>query len=187
MDKRKGVLLTALKDNEEDVRRTAAEALEKYEIRQRLDFLSMKIEKGEMLEKIRAIYALSDLKGQRVVAILLHALKDLSEDVKAAALRVLGTIADKNALPQIVETLKDSSPTVVRVAVEALSRYNDPRVLGYLMQMLKNTDPGVVEKALEVIAFLGDKRAEEAMVHFALKGNARMRKIALKALGEMES
>ncbi|MDO8425974.1 MAG: HEAT repeat domain-containing protein [Deltaproteobacteria bacterium] len=185
MDKRKEVLISALKEREEGIRKLAADALEKLEMRDRLDHLVKKIESGEMLEKIRAIYALTDLKGQRVTEILIKAAKDPSEDVRAAALRVLGGKGE-SAMPALVEALKDASPVVVRVAVDSLSNYRDPRLLGPLMQILKSPDTGIVERALEVISRLGDKRAEEAMIYFAVKGNSKMKGLAIKALGEMD-
>lgn len=186
MSKRRDILLGALKDADSHVKKAAAEALEKLQARERLDALEKKIETGEMLEKIRVIYALSDLRGPRVAAALTKALKDPLEDVRAAGVRALGNLGDPAALPQMVESLKDTSPMVARSAIEALSAFKDPRLLGPFMQMLKHHDSGVVERALEAVAAIGDKRAEEAFVYFAAKGNPQMRAIALKGLGSMD-
>lgn len=185
MNKRKEFLISCLQDRDEQTRKLAAEALEKIETRARLDILAQKIENGEMLEKIRAVYALVDLKGPRVEDLVKKACKDPSEDVRSAAVRVLGAIG-QNTLAILVELLKDQSPMVVRTAVEALNRYKDPRLLGPLMQMLKHQDPGVVERAIEGIGKIGDKRSEDAMLYFAQKGNPKMKGLALKALGEMD-
>ncbi|MBI5642524.1 MAG: HEAT repeat domain-containing protein [Deltaproteobacteria bacterium] len=185
MDKRKEILITALRDGDEVIRKIAADSLEKLEIRGKLDLIAKKIDTGEMTEKIRAVYALADLKGPRVTELLVKAVTDPLADVRAAAVRVLGGKGE-SALPHIVKALKDPDTTVARVAVDALGNSSDSRLLGPLMQVLKNTDSGVVEKALDAIGRLGDKRAEEAMVYFAVKGNVRMRSIAIKALGEMD-
>ncbi len=186
MEKRKQILVNALKDKDAQVRKYAADALEKLEIREKLDIVAGKVEQGEMLEKIRAIYALIDLKGENVNALLVKALKDPSEDVRAAAVRVLGGKGE-GAIPALVEALKDDqSPIVVRGVVEALGNFEDQRLLGALMGALRNPDTGVVERALEAISRLGDRRAEEAMIHFAVKGTGRMRSLAIKALGEMD-
>jgi len=71
--------------------------------------------------------------------------------------------------------------------VEALSGFKDQRLLGPLVQALKHQDSGVVERALEAVARFGDKRAEEALVYFASKGNPKMKSIALKGLGVMDA
>jgi len=187
MDRRKQVLIDALGDDDASVRGSAAEALEKIEIRGMLDTLAARLDSGEMLEKLRAVYALIDLKGERVIKLLTKAAKDPSEDVRAAALRVLGRTADYTLLRELVEALGDESPIVARTAVEALGNFRDPRLLRPLMQSLKSKDAGVVERAIEVVGNLGDKRAEEAMVYFANKGNPRMRELAIKALGVMDA
>jgi len=186
MDRRRQLLTTVLQDKSEDIRKLAAAALEKCETRARLESLAKKIETAQMLEKVRAIYALTDLKGPRVIEVLLKASKDPSEDVRAAAVRVLGRVADVTQIQQMLEALKDTSPIVQRVAIDILGSFKDPRLLGHMMHLLKNPDPGVTERAIDVIARIGDKRAEEAMLHFAVKGNPKMRAIAVKALGEMD-
>jgi len=187
MSKRREILLGGLKDPDSQVKKAAAEALEKLQARERLDALAQKIATGEMIEKIKVIYALSDLRGPRVAEVLTKALKDPVEDVRAAAVRALGNLGDPATLPQLVESLRDTSPIVARAAVEALSTFKDPRLLGPFMQMLKHQDPGVVERALEAVANIGDKRAEEAFTYFASKGNPRMKAIAFKGLGSMDS
>ncbi|MEK7772774.1 MAG: HEAT repeat domain-containing protein [Deltaproteobacteria bacterium] len=186
MDKRKEILINALQDKEEDVHKAAAEALERLEVRQRLEPLEQKIASGAMLVKIRAIYALGSLRGQRIIDILLKALNDPSDDVRAAAIRVLGAYGDFNVAQHLVEALKDPSPVVVRVAVDAIGNFRNPKLIGPLFQMLKHPDQGVVERAIEAVGKLGDKRAEEAMIYFAVKGNNKMKAFAIKALGEME-
>lgn len=186
MEKRRELIVAALQDKDEDIKKLAAEAMEKLEARNRLEAIAKKIESAEMVEKVRAIYALTDLRGARVVEILLQACKDPSEDVRAAAMRVLGRVADINQIQRLVEALKDPSSIVQRVAIETLGSFRDARLLGHMMQMLKNSDQGVVERALDVISHIGDKRAEEAMFHFASKGSPKTRAIAIKALGEMD-
>ncbi len=186
MDKRKETLIAALRDGDEAVRKAAAAALENIEARERIDHLAKKIESGEMLEKIKGVYALNGLKGPKITEILVKAAKDPSEDVRAAAVRVLSNLSDGAALQQLSEALQDSNPIVVRCAIDALAAYRDPRLLGSFMKVLKHTDPGVVERAIEAVGNIGDKRSEEAMIYFAVKGNQRMRGLAMKALGEMD-
>lgn len=186
MDKRKETLVAALRDSDETIRKAAAAALEKIEVRDRFDHLSKKIESGEMLEKIKGIYALNGLKGAKITSVLLKAAKDPSEDVRAAAVRVLANLSDASALQQLVDALQDESPIVVRCAIDALAAFRDPRLLAPFMKVLKHPDPGVVERAIEVVGNIGDKRSEEAMIYFAVKGNQRMRGLAMKALGEMD-
>ncbi len=186
MDKRKEFILKALSDSDEEIRKVAAQALEKLELRGRLDFLEKNIKTGSKLEKLRSIYAIGGLRGKRIVEILTGALKDPVEDVRATALRMLSDVWDERVLPYLVESLKDPSPVVRRVAIDGIGNFRDHRLLKPLLQMLKDPDPGVVERAIEIIGRIGDRRCENAMLYFMVKGNNRMKVLAIKALGEMD-
>ncbi len=186
MDKRKAALVGFLIDEDEHIRILAAEALERLETRAKLDSFAELIASGGKLEKLRAVYALGNLRGQQVTTLLLKGVKDPIEDVRATAVRVLGNFSDSRALPNLVESLKDESPVVARVAIEALCNYREPQLIGPIMQMLKSKDQGVVERAIEVVGRSGDKRAEQAMLYFSVKGNINMRYRAIRALGVME-
>ncbi|HHL39105.1 MAG TPA: HEAT repeat domain-containing protein [Deltaproteobacteria bacterium] len=186
MDRRKKVLVDALDDDDEHVRATAAEALERLDMRERMPVFERNLATGDKVTKLRTIYGISPLRGNDVLRLLVKAVKDPEEDVRAAAVRELGNHGDTRVLSTLVEALGDESPVVRRVAVEAITRFREPKLLGYLMKMLKDRDPGVIERALEAIGRLGDKRAEEAMIYFTRKGRPAMKSLALKALGLME-
>ena len=187
MEKRKQLLVRALQDADENIRTLAAESLERLDIRGRVDFFSKILDTGDKMAKLRAVYALSNLRGPQIVSILLKAAKDEIEDVRAAAIRVIGNIADKEVLPDLIERLNDPSAIVGRVVIDAISTYREPQTIAPLMQLLKTSkDPGVLERALDAIGRTGDKRAEDAMSYFAVKGNFNMRCISLRSLGYME-
>jgi len=187
LQKRKNVLIQELQNSDTEIRALSAEALERLQVRTGLSNISKVLADGEMLDKIRVVYALSDLKGQDIIDVLADALKDPSEDVRAATVRSLGSMRDEAVLSLLVEALSDESPIVVRSVVDAMGKYTDRRVIGPLMRALKSDDSGVVERAIDVIGGIGDKRAEEAMLHFVAKGNRAMKASALKALGIMDA
>src|SRR3989304_5105530 len=130
MDKRKEVLIRSLKDTDEAIRKLAAEALEMVEIRDRMETIEKLINQGEKVEKLRAVYALGKLKGQKVIQLLLKAVKDPIEDVRAAAIRALGNMGDPRVMSPLTECLSDNSYVVKRVVVEALGSFKDPRLTG---------------------------------------------------------
>ena len=175
-----------MQESDEKVKNAAASALERLEIRAKLDMIGKMLAEGQKMDKLRGVYALANLRGPKVVELLVKAAKDDIEDVRASAIRALGSIADKAALHDLVEALKDESVIVERVVIETLSRFREPQLVGPLIHMLKSKDPGVIERALEVLASFADKRAEEAMMFFAAKGNSTMKCAAVRALGMME-
>jgi HEAT repeat protein len=119
MDKRKAALVGFLIDKDEHIRILAAEALERLETRAKLDSFAEILTSGGKLEKLRAVYALGNLRGQQVTTLLLKGVKDPIEDVRATAVRVLGNFSDSRALPSLVESLKDESPVVANRAHNA--------------------------------------------------------------------
>jgi len=186
MGSRKDVLLKGLGDRDEYLRLVSAEAMERLELRARLHVFKELIETGDKLEKLKAIYAIGNLRGKDVEQILLLGIKDGVEDVRAASIRTLSSFADSRILTGLVEALNDESSVVERVAVEAVGNYREPQLISALMQKLKSKDLGVIERAIDIISRLGDKRTEEAMVYYAIKGNTNVRALAIKALGMME-
>lgn len=186
MDKKKEILVKFLKDPDESIRTIAAESLEKVETRERLDGIEKTIQGGNKLAKLRAVYALIGLKGQKVILLLLNAIKDPIEDVRAAAIRVLGKTGDARVMAPLVDCLSDNSDIIKRTAVEALGEFRDPRLTDSIMMMLKSQDTGVVEKAIEALGKIGDKKAEAALIHFATNGSGNIKINAIKAIGELE-
>ena len=186
MSNRKDVLVSSLVDNNDTIRIAAAEALEGLDIRAKILAIRKLIREGSKIEKLRAIYALGYLRGTQVESVLLEAAGDELEDVRAAAIRVLASFADSRILPHLLSKLQDESLVVVRVVIEALFNFREPQIVGPLMSKLKSPDMGVVERAISAIGRTGDKRAEEAMLYYAVKGTSPIKAAALKALGMME-
>ena len=186
MKKRRECFIAALKDTGEGVSAAAAEALERLDIREAAASLEGMLASVDKLEKLRAIYAVSKLRGTEATAFVMKALKDPVEDVRSTACRVLGDIGDSSVTGALVEALGDESVMVQREALTALSTFRDPGALLHVMQMLKSQDPGVVERAIEIVGDSGDKRVEEAMLYYVANGTPGMKSRALKALGTME-
>lgn len=127
---RKEVLQTALQDENEVIRASAAEAMECLELRGRIAHFIKVLDEGEKTDKLKAIYALGTLRGDDVVKVLLKATEDEIEDVRASAVRALGQFADSRILPNLIECLKDESPIVQRVAIDAIASFKDPQLIG---------------------------------------------------------
>lgn len=187
MNNRKEVLVNSLVDANHSIRSAAAEALEGLDTRAKLLALRKLIKEGTKIEKLRAVYALGSLRGTQVESVLLEATTDDLEDVRAAAIRVIADFADSRILPHLLAKLQDESLVVVRVVIEALFNFREPQIVGPLMGKLKSPDMGIVERAISAIGRTGDKRAEEAMLYYAIKGTSPIKSAAIRALGMMET
>lgn len=186
MTTRREILADALNSENELIRLSAAEGLEMLELRENIDPMIEAFNNGDKVEKLRIVYAVSKLKGDKVLEFLKHAMKDPVEDVRAAAIREIGNFFDPKVISALTDALQDKSEMVVREAVASLGYFRDVKILAPLMHMLKNADHGIIERALEIIGRFADKRTEEAMLHFATKGTPYEQSIALKVLSLME-
>jgi len=43
-----------------------------------------------------------------------------------------------------------------------------------------------VERAIDALGKIGDKKAEDALIYFAVKGSGKIKANAIKALGELD-
>ena len=72
ISKRKEALVPLLKDLDGDVRAATAAALERLEEVQSLDEIIDQLKKGNLAAKVRAIYALAEIGGDKVVSPLVY-------------------------------------------------------------------------------------------------------------------
>lgn len=92
--------------------------------------------------------ALTSLKSDALL-LLMHMLRDASEDVRRGAAWGLGVIGDGAALMPLVNTLTDPDPLVKAAAVRALGQFTDPGLVPPLMQILNEPHPYLRNAALE--------------------------------------
>ncbi len=185
--KRKEILIQALNDSDEAVRIAASKAMEQLEIKYDIEEIGSIVLKGDKLEKLRAVYALGEARhSKRALAYIVKATKDPVEDVRSAAVRVLGELRDARTIKAILERIGDNKKTVKLAAIEAIGEYRDRRVVPTLIVQLGSDDKDVVVKTVEALGKIGDKSAEAKLIGMANSKDADIRREVLKTLGELE-
>ena len=128
-------LITALKDNNKDVRKRAAEAIEKI--------AEINPNSKEVLEAIPA---------------LITALKDEDSDVRLSAAEAIGKIAEANpgkevleAVPALITALKDENSVVRLSAAEAIGKISEKLVEEHIKLAEQAIEKGEFEEALKAI------------------------------------
>jgi HEAT repeat protein len=76
---------------------------------------------------MNVVCALGMINDKRVIEILLPALKDEDNDVRAGAAEALGFIRDKRAVEPLKKALKDEDPEVRKAASWALELVEEKR------------------------------------------------------------
>lgn len=183
MSKRKELLIALLKDSDPDVVNAAAAALERIENRQSLDDVLEQLKKGDLAEKIRAIYALGTIGGAGVLKPLVYCASRPEEDIRSAAVEVLGELAERSTLPVILEKLKDDNSAIRAKAIKALGNFADRGLSPHLIPFLEAGDGLTDIEAALALAKTGDHLLEERFIALASSPVAATRAAAATALG----
>lgn len=183
MSKRKELLVGMLKDPDPEVVSAAAAALDRLEGLQSLDDVLEQLKKGGIAEKVRAIYALGAIGGVVVLKPLVYCASRPEEDLKAAAIDVLGSLVQRSSLPVLLERLRDDNSGIRAKAIKALGNFADSSLNSHLIPFLEAEDGLTDVEAALALAKTGDPLLEGKFIKLAASPLAVSRAAAATALG----
>jgi HEAT repeat protein len=176
-------LRSLLKDPVPDVRSAAAEAIERLEAAASVDKILEALKTGDTAARIRAIYALGEIGGERVLPPLVYCARRPEVDIRSAATAVLGRVALPAALPVLEELLDDANPAVQGRAIEALRNFKaTPELLTRLRLFLGASDGMLEAEAALTLARLNDQAALSRIEALLASHHASTRLAAATAL-----
>lgn len=178
-------LTLALRDQEQSVRTEAAQALERIEGVSALERLAARAESVDTPDALRALYAVSNIGGEKAFAILLKALQSPHADVRAAAVKLLAPTRDPRVVEHFIQTLDDPSPDVKILILEALGDFREPRLLQILTPKLQQSSGPMREALITALGRLGDTRAIEVLLPYLTDGAPLIRQRVAEALGHL--
>jgi HEAT repeat protein len=187
-------LTEALKDQDAGVRVQAAATLGRIDPKRTetmLAFIIRILREGESRDRLRAAYALGDLKSEAALAPLGKAVEDDNEEVRSAAVSALRKFGAKAApaVPALIRALSDRSHPVRAEAAEALAHIGPtakPAVRA-LMDALSDDEPDVRWLAAMALGAIGPeaKRAERILTATLQDDQPQVRVQAACALGRI--
>jgi HEAT repeat protein len=183
MSKRKELLIRMLKDSDIEVSSAAATAIERLENLQSLDEILDQLKKGDIAEKIRAIYALGAIGGEKVLTPLTYCASRPEEDLKSAAIDVLGNLAYPATVPLLLEKLNDDNSAIRAKAIKALGNFADRSLTPHLLPFLNAGDGLTDVEAILALAKTGDIFLEERLMKLATSPLSATRVAVATALG----
>jgi HEAT repeat protein len=176
-------LQALLKDEAPEVRAAAAHAIEQLEGVASLDDVLLSLKKGDAGTKIRAIYALGLIGGERVVAPLIYCAGRPEEGIRSVAVEVLGSLANPAVLPVLLERLNDNVAAIQARAIAALSLFpSKPGLCEHLYPFLAADDGSLEAEAALALARLGDLTAADRIEALLASTHASTRQAAATAL-----
>ncbi len=183
MSKRREILVQLLKDSDSEVCSSAAAALELIERQQGMDDILVQLKKGGLAEKVRAIYALGEIGGEKVLAPLIYCASRPEAELKGAAIDALGTILCRSAVPVLLEKLEDENSGIRARAIKALGGFKDSSLARHFIPFLDAGDGLTDVEAALALGNIGDLSLEDKLCTLALSPVAASRVAAATALG----
>jgi HEAT repeat protein len=175
-------LILALKDNDDEVRKTAAEILGDIEDpRAVVPLIQALGDRNLYSVSYNASLALSKI-GKPAIDELCVAIKDSNADVRWRAVQTLGNIGDVRALEPLIISLKDEDKTVREWAAEALGKIKDIRSVEPLIHSLSDKNNEVRKNAAEALGNIGDTKAVKSLILALGDHDYRVRGYAAEAL-----
>lgn len=175
-----------LKDEVPAVRAAAAASIEILEGAASLDEILLSLKKGDIGTKIRAIYALGAIGGEKAIAPLIYCAGRPEDEIRSVAVEVLGSLATPAAIPVLLERLSDSAAAIRARAIAALSGYTPTPALCERIRPFLDADDGSLEaEAALALARLGDLASAARIEAMLASPHASSRQAAATALSTL--
>lgn len=183
--KRREALIPLLKDPEGEVRAAAAVALERLEEAQSLGEIIEQLKKGNLAAKVRAIYALAEIGGEKVVPPLVYCASRPEVELKGAAIDALGVIAIPSTIPVLIDRLKDENSGIQARAIRSLGSFRDQSLIPLLLPFLDCGDGLTDVEAIIALSRIDSGSLEGRFIALTRSENVATRLAAATALGNL--
>ncbi len=162
-------LIKALKDEEIEVRATAAEALGEIGDARAVESLVQYLSDKQLDIGEEAAEALGKIGDVRAVEPLIQALSFEDSSTRAFAAEALGEIGDAKAVEPLIQALSFEDSSTRAFAAEALGKIGDARVKKPLEQALSDENPHVQKTASKALEKMGyAKRGKNIIRHLLI-------------------
>ena len=185
-------LISALKDQEVQVRRAAAQSLANLDDPRAVPALITALKDDDAEVRTSAADGLGRLEDARATPGLVAALSDKNKDVRRSALSALQSLPGPVPVEAILTALGDGDPDVRQSAIGlATSRMDgeeglrDARLTAAILRLLADPSAEIREEALSAVGELGLKEAPAAVIGMAKDRNADIRQQVASALGSI--
>jgi HEAT repeat protein len=176
-------LIPLLKDSDPDVCATVAHAIEHLEVACDITDILHTLKSGDMGARISSIYALGEIGGQKVITPLVYCAGRPEDDIRSAAVEILGRLAEPSTLPVLLKSLNDGNTAIQARAISALSNFPPTAALcDHLRPFLNANDGDLEAEAALAMAKLGDPHSIADIISLLSSSHSSTRKAAATAL-----
>ena len=180
-------LMLALRDEDAEVRRAAANSLGNLATPRAVPALVAALRDEDPEVRESAADALSNIGDPRAVNPLIALLGDPVADIRRTAIDALGQFEEQVPVAPILRLLSDSDPEIRHSAAHLIGQLGDRSAVPALSRALRDEDPEVREAALESLGEIGDPSAASAIAGALGDANVEVRRQAFSTLREMNA
>jgi HEAT repeat protein len=123
--------------------------------------------------------------GSPSVAPLINVLAVGRKTSRQYAARALGTIGDARSIEPLITALKDEDWKVVKASALSLGKIGATSALDPLIALLEEKDPNIREGAAEALGKIGDRRAVPPLIDALADESSFVREKAAESLGAL--
>jgi HEAT repeat protein len=178
-------LIESLKDDDFDVRETAANALGRIGGERAIEHLIPLLNDDDSDVRETAANVLGGIGGERVIEYLIPLLNDDEYYVIWGAANALGRIGGERVIEYLIPLLKDNECEVRETAANALGRIGDEGAIEHLIPLLKDDNSGVKREVADAFGEIGGEKAIEYLVPLLNDDDSGVRETAANALGRI--
>ncbi|MEH1991018.1 HEAT repeat domain-containing protein [Nostoc sp.] len=191
-------IVAALKDPIPEVRATATQNLQEYQLDNPKSqiknydelvkqFAKQLQDKDSSVSRKAAIKALGQMQAKEKIPLVAKLLKDSGTGVRGAAVKALGQMQAKEVVPQVVKLLTNPDSGVRKAAAEALGQMQAKEQIPILVHLLTNPDGGVRGAAIEALGQMQAKEQAPQVAKLLKDSDGGVRGAAIEALGQMQA
>jgi HEAT repeat protein len=176
-------VLAFVTGNAPELRRAGLWALGYVAGAQDLDLLAAAASDADPAIRSAAVGAIPGPAGdERAFGMLVGALSDLEEQVRASAASRLGYTGRQDAVPPLASLVTDRAPRVRSMAAYALGRLGKAEATEALLRLLPDPHDSVREQAVRALGCVGGPAAVDALLALAAEADPQRRAQAARAL-----
>lgn len=180
------LLVPLLKDPDTEVRAAASSSIEQLEATGDVEQILTTLKTGDTGARIRSIYALGKIGGDKVLQPLIYCASRPEDDIRAAAIEVLGTIAHPSTFQTLLKSLDDHNSAVQARAIAALAHFPSDQSLCSKIRPYLDANDGMLEaEAAKTLAEFKDITAIPGIINLLSSQHPTARIAAAEALGKL--
>lgn len=180
-------VILRLKDEDAEVRRTAANALGRMQNRRAIDPLVAALEDESEEVRHAALEALSNFENGVPAAPIRRLLASPDNEMRAYAVNILGEMKDRASIPAITQLTTDAQEEVRHQALHALERMDAPIEESVIARVLEDREPDLRQQGASIA---GDRRMTSLVPRLIVMlddASGEVREQAAHALTEMKT